>query len=143
MNILIIGGGGREHALAWKLVHDRRKPEVFCAPGNGGTAALAANLDIAAEDIEGLAAWAREARPDLTVVGPEVPLCAGLADRFNLQVGVVRVLAVISLLVFFWMTAAIYIAATLLIREKPLIFSGTRSEYEFWRRECRRHWREE
>jgi phage shock protein C len=70
-------------------------------------------------------------------------VCAGLADRLNLQVGVVRALAVISLLVFFWMTAAIYIAATLLIREKPLIFSGTRSEYEFWRRECRRHWREE
>jgi hypothetical protein len=56
---------------------------------------------------------------------------------------VVRALAVISLLVFFWMTAAIYIAATLLIREKPLMFSGTHSEYEFWRRECRRRWREE
>jgi phage shock protein C len=70
-------------------------------------------------------------------------VCAGLADRFNLQVGVVRALAVISLLVFFWMTAAIYIAATLLIREKPLMFSGTYSEYEFWRRECRRRWREE
>ena len=70
-------------------------------------------------------------------------VCAGLADRFNLQVGVVRALAVISLLVFFWMTAAFYIAATLLIREKPLIFSGTHSEYEFWRRERRRHWREQ
>jgi phage shock protein C len=70
-------------------------------------------------------------------------VCAGLADRFNLQVGAVRVLAVISLLVFFWLTAIVYIAATLLIREKPLIFSGTRSEYEFWRRERRRHWREE
>ena len=70
-------------------------------------------------------------------------VCAGLADRFNLQVGVVRALAVISLLVFFWMTAAIYIAATLLIREKPLVFSGTHSEYEFWRRERRRYWREE
>ncbi len=70
-------------------------------------------------------------------------VCAGLADRFNLQVGVVRALALISLLVFFWLTAAIYVAATLLIREKPLIFSGTRPEYEFWRRECKRHWREE
>ena len=70
-------------------------------------------------------------------------VCAGLADRFNLQVGAVRALAVISLLVFFWMTAAIYIAATLLIREKPLVFSGTHSEYEFWRRERRRYWREE
>jgi len=70
-------------------------------------------------------------------------VCAGLADRFNLRVGAVRVLAVISLLVFFWMTAAIYIAATLLIREKPLVFSGTHSEYEFWRRERRRYWRGE
>lgn len=70
-------------------------------------------------------------------------VCAGLADRFNLQVGAVRVLAVISLLVFFWLTAIVYIAATLLIREKPLIYSGTHSEYEFWRRERRRHWRGE
>jgi phage shock protein C len=70
-------------------------------------------------------------------------VCAGLADRFNLQVGVVRTLAVISLLVFFWLTAAIYIAATLLIREKPLIYSGSRSEYEFWRRERRQQWREQ
>ena len=69
-------------------------------------------------------------------------VCAGLADRFNLQVGAVRILAVISLLVFFWLTAAIYVAAALLIREKPLIYSGTRSEYEFWRRERRQYWRE-
>ena len=70
-------------------------------------------------------------------------VCAGLADRFNLQVGAVRILAVISLLVFFWLTAAVYVAATLLIREKPLIYSGLRSEYEFWSRERRRQWREE
>jgi phage shock protein C len=69
-------------------------------------------------------------------------VCAGLADRFNLQVGVVRALAVICLLVFFWLTVAVYIAATLLIREKPLIYSGMRSEYEFWRRNGQRHWRE-
>jgi len=70
-------------------------------------------------------------------------VCAGLADRFNLQVGAVRILAVISLFVFFWLTAAVYIAATLLIREKPLIYSGLRSEYEFWSRERRRQWREQ
>jgi phage shock protein C len=70
-------------------------------------------------------------------------VCAGLADRFNLQVGAVRILVVISLLVFFWLTTAVYIAATLLIREKPLIYSGLRSEYEFWSRERRRQWREE
>lgn len=70
-------------------------------------------------------------------------VCAGLADRFNLQVGAVRVLAVISLLVFFWLTVIVYITATLLIREKPLIYSGRRSEYEFWRRERRQYWREQ
>lgn len=70
-------------------------------------------------------------------------VCAGLADRFNLQIGAVRVLAVISLLVFFWLTVVVYIAAALLIKEKPLIYSGLRSEYEFWRRERRRQWREE
>jgi phage shock protein C len=69
-------------------------------------------------------------------------VCAGLADRFNLQVGTVRVLAVISLLVFFWLTVTIYLAATLLIREKPLIYLGARSEHEFWRRERARYWRE-
>lgn len=68
-------------------------------------------------------------------------VCAGIADRFNLQVAAVRAIAVISLLVFFWFTAAVYIAATLLIREKPLIYSGERTENDFWRR-CRRdQWR--
>ena len=81
MKILVVGGGGREHALVWKLVHDWRKPSVFCAPGNAGTAELAANLDIGAEDVEALGAWACQNRPDLTVVGPEAPLCAGLSDR--------------------------------------------------------------
>ena len=61
-------------------------------------------------------------------------VCAGLAERFNLNVGAVRILAVISLFIFFWMTAAIYIAATILIREKPLIYSGQESEDDFWRR---------
>ena len=69
-------------------------------------------------------------------------VCAGLADRFNLQVGAVRVIAIISLLVFFWLTAALYIAATLLIREKPLIYSGQRTENEFWRCRHRDTWRQ-
>jgi phosphoribosylamine--glycine ligase len=80
MKVLVIGGGGREHALVWKLVHDSRKPEVFCAPGNAGTAELATNLDIGAEDMRGIVAWACANRPYLTVVGPEAPLCAGLTD---------------------------------------------------------------
>lgn len=70
-------------------------------------------------------------------------VCAGLADRFNLQVSAVRVIAAISLLVFFWLTAAVYIAATLLIREKPLIYSGQRTENDFWRRYRRDHWRQQ
>ena len=82
MKMLLIGGGGREHAIAWRLAQDRHPPELFCAPGNAGTAACAVNLDLRADDYDGLLAWAAAARPDLTVVGPEAPLCAGLADRF-------------------------------------------------------------
>lgn len=69
-------------------------------------------------------------------------VCAGLADRFNLNVGAVRIIAVISLFIFFWFTAIVYIAATLLIKEKPLVYSGRRSEDEFWRRSRRSHWRD-
>ncbi len=83
MKILVIGGGGREHALVWALARDPRRPRLFCAPGNAGTAALADNLPLAAEDLEGLLAWALREKPDLTVVGPEAPLCAGLVDRFE------------------------------------------------------------
>ncbi len=83
MKILLIGGGGREHALAWKLAQDSRRPDLFCAPGNAGTAALGLNLDIPAEDTAELLNWARRQRPDLTVVGPEAPLCAGLVDQFQ------------------------------------------------------------
>jgi phosphoribosylamine--glycine ligase len=67
----------------WKLANDSRKPQVFCAPGNAGTAALATPVEIGAEDVAGLVAWAREHRPDLTVVGPEAPLCAGLTDALE------------------------------------------------------------
>ena len=81
MKILVIGGGGREHALVWRLAQETPQHVLFCAPGNAGTAALAENLPIAAEDIAGLVAWAAEARPDLTIVGPEGPLCAGVVDR--------------------------------------------------------------
>lgn len=61
-------------------------------------------------------------------------VCAGIADRFNFRVGTVRVLAIISLLLFFWLTAAIYLGATVLIREKPLVYSGRYREDDFWRR---------
>ena len=83
MKILVVGSGGREHALAWKLANDSGKPDIFCAPGNAGTAEVATNLDIGVDDSTGLVNWAVENRPDLTVVGPEAPLCAGLVDRLN------------------------------------------------------------
>ena len=62
-------------------------------------------------------------------------VCAGIADRFNFHVGTVRLIAVVSLLLFFWLTAGLYLAATILIREKPLVYSGRCSEFEFWRRD--------
>ena len=68
-------------------------------------------------------------------------VCAGLADRFNLNIGAVRVIAAISLLLFFWLTVAIYLGATILIREKPLIYSGRETEFEFWRRRHGDYWR--
>ncbi|MFH0907268.1 MAG: phosphoribosylamine--glycine ligase [bacterium] len=89
MKILVIGSGGREHALAWKLASDRTRPEIFCAPGNAGTASLGVNLDIPVTDLRALLDWAKKNRPDLTVVGPEAPLCAGITGLFvaeNLRV---------------------------------------------------------
>ncbi len=83
MKVLVVGGGGREHALVWRLAQDREQPELFCAPGNSGTSALAHNLAISASDGSGLLEWARRERPDLTVVGPEAPLCDGLVDVFQ------------------------------------------------------------
>ncbi|QBG46383.1 phosphoribosylamine--glycine ligase [Verrucomicrobia bacterium S94] len=80
MKILVVGNGGREHALAWKLANDSAKPEIFCTPGNAGTAELGTNLDFGATDLEGIKGWCLEHRPDLVVIGPEAPLCAGLTD---------------------------------------------------------------
>jgi len=81
MKILVVGGGGREHALAWKLSQSPLVEQLYCAPGNAGTAAVATNVLIGAEDIESLVAFAVSERIDLTVVGPEAPLVAGLTDR--------------------------------------------------------------
>jgi phosphoribosylamine--glycine ligase len=83
MKILVVGGGGREHTLAWKLANDSSGPDVYCAPGNAGTDQVATNLDIGAEDMDALSEWAAANRPDLTVVGPEAPLCAGLTDMLE------------------------------------------------------------
>src|SRR5262245_23419951 len=81
--ILIVGSGGREHVLAWKILQDRSKPLIYCAPGNAGTASIATNLPISATDIDSLVSWAALNRPDLTVIGPEAPLCAGLTDELQ------------------------------------------------------------
>lgn len=85
MKVLIIGGGGREHALAWKAAQSTRVERVFVAPGNGGTAhdAKVQNVDIAAEDIPGLVKFAQDHTIALTIVGPEVPLVLGVVDAFQ------------------------------------------------------------
>ncbi len=83
MRVLIVGNGGREHTLAWKISESPLLGQLYCAPGNPGTAALAENVDIAADDLEGLKKWALEHRIDLTVAGPEAPLVMGLADQFR------------------------------------------------------------
>jgi phosphoribosylamine--glycine ligase len=81
MRVLVVGGGGREHALAWKLGQSPRVTQVLCAPGNAGIARHAACRAVAADDVAGVIRLARDERVDLVVVGPELPLTLGLADR--------------------------------------------------------------
>jgi phosphoribosylamine--glycine ligase len=83
VRVLVVGGGGREHALLWSLHRDARDATLFCLPGNAGTRSLATNLPGSATDVERVAAAAREQRVDLVVVGPEAPLAAGLVDRLT------------------------------------------------------------
>ena len=85
MKILVIGSGGREHALVWKLSQSPLVEKIYCAPGNAGTAIDAENLNIPAEDVTRLIRFVRDNRIDLTVVGPEAPLVAGVADDFRKQ----------------------------------------------------------
>lgn len=82
MKILVIGSGGREHALCWKISKSKRVDKIYCAPGNGGTANVAENIDIKPDDIDSLLDFALNENIDLTVVGPEDPLVMGIADRF-------------------------------------------------------------
>ena len=83
MKILVIGSGGREHALVWKIAQSPRKPQIFCAPGNAGIEGLATCVPIKADDLAGLKAFALKEQIDLTVVGPEGPLALGIADEFR------------------------------------------------------------
>ncbi|MFQ5580235.1 MAG: phosphoribosylamine--glycine ligase, partial [Nitrospiria bacterium] len=83
MKILVVGGGGREHALVWKIAQSPRVTHLFCAPGNAGMAALAECVDLKADNVGGLLRFAKEKEIDLTVVGPEIPLSLGIVDRFE------------------------------------------------------------
>lgn len=83
MNVLVVGSGGREHVLAWKLSQARGVSRLFAAPGNAGTAGIATNLPVKDTDLDGLVAAVQTNGIDLTIVGPEAPLAAGLVDRFH------------------------------------------------------------
>lgn len=83
MRILVIGSGGREHALVWKISQSKLVDKIFCAPGNGGIGSIAECVDIRVDDIGALAEFARNEKIGLTVVGPEAPLTQGIADAFN------------------------------------------------------------
>ena len=83
MNILVIGSGGREHALAWKLARSPKVQQVHVAPGNGGTAHAKELKNLPITDIVELRKWAQQHRIDLTVVGPEAPLALGVVDEFR------------------------------------------------------------
>jgi phosphoribosylamine--glycine ligase len=85
MKILVIGSGGREHALAWKLRQSPHAGRIFCVPGNAGTAEIAENVAIPASGLEALVRFAKENRVDLTVVGPDDPLAAGIVDLFTAE----------------------------------------------------------
>src|SRR6476660_6697375 len=83
MKILVIGGGGREHALVWRLRQSPRVENIWCAPGNGGITAEAECITADPGDINALLALAKRLQPDLTVVGPELPLVNGIGDAFR------------------------------------------------------------
>ena len=83
MKILIIGSGGREHALCWKIAQSIRVSKIYCAPGNGGTSEIAENINIGADEIDKLLEFAKNNAIDLTIVGPENPLANGIVDKFE------------------------------------------------------------
>ena len=83
MKILVIGSGGREHVLVWKLRQSPRVSKVYCVPGNGGIAAEAECLPVDIKKLESLVGVAEQIRPDLTVIGPELPLTLGVVDEFT------------------------------------------------------------
>lgn len=85
MKILVVGGGGREHTILWKLAQSPKKPELYCAPGNGGISQIATCVDIAATDIENMVAFAKQEKMDLVVVAPDDPLAMGMVDALEAE----------------------------------------------------------
>ena len=83
MDVLLVGSGGREHALAWRLSQSAGVGKLYIAPGNPGTALCGQNVDIAAEDVPGLVSFAKANKVGLAVIGPEDPLAAGAVDAFE------------------------------------------------------------
>lgn len=83
MKILVVGGGGREHAICWKLSNESNVEKIYCAPGNAGISSIAECVNIGDSDIENLLKFAKENKIDLTIVGPEIPLVAGIVDVFE------------------------------------------------------------
>lgn len=83
MRVLVVGSGGREHALVWKIAQSKLTDKIFCAPGNGGISQQAECIDIKAEDVERLLDFAKKEKIDLTIVGPEAPLAKGISDEFR------------------------------------------------------------
>ena len=83
MKVLVVGGGGREHAICWKLSNEQNVEAIFCAPGNAGIESVAKCISIGDSDIDELLSFAKENEIDLTIVGPEVPLVKGIVDAFE------------------------------------------------------------
>ena len=85
MKILVVGGGGREHAICWKLAQSEKVTKLYCAPGNAGIADVAECVNIKAEDIDGICEFAVKEGIDMAVIGPEVPLAMGITDVLRMM----------------------------------------------------------
>ena len=83
MKVLVVGSGGREHAICWKLAQSEKVTELYCAPGNAGISSVAECINIGAEDISGIVKFAGEQSIDMAVIGPEVPLAMGITDELT------------------------------------------------------------
>ena len=83
MRVLVVGSGGREHAICWKLAQSPKVTELFCAPGNGGIAQVATCVDVKATDVPGMVAWAKEHHMDFVMVAPDDPLAMGMVDALE------------------------------------------------------------